>query len=82
MAIGKTNLADFSQSKVALYLDDVCIARDGLVVEGYSEAEAARVMEQPEYLVLIDLGRGAAQDEVWTSDLSYEYVRVNAEYRT
>jgi len=82
MAIGKTDLADFSQSNVALHLDDVCIARDGLVAEGYSEPEAARVMAQPEYQVLIDLGRGAAADEVWTSDLSYEYVRVNAEYRT
>jgi len=82
MAIGKADLADFSQSSVALHLDEVCIARDGLVAEGYSEPEAARVMAQPEYQVRIDLGRGTAEDEVWTSDLSYEYVRVNAEYRT
>lgn len=82
MAIGKAELDDFAQSSVALHLDDVCIARNGLVAEGYSEPEAARVMAQSEYQVLIDLGRGSAQDEVWTSDLSYEYVRVNAEYRT
>ena len=82
MAIGRAGLANFEQSGVTLHLDDVCIARDGLVAEGYSESDAAQVMARPEYQVLIDLGRGAAEDEVWTSDLSYEYVRVNAEYRT
>lgn len=82
MAIGKADLTHFDQSRVSLHLDEVCIACDGLVADDYSEAAAANVMAQPEYRVLIDLGRGAAQDEVWTSDLSYEYVRVNAEYRT
>jgi len=82
MAIGKADLPAFDQSVVTLHLDDVCIARDGLVADGYSEPEAAQVMAQPEYLVRIDLGRGLAVDEVWTSDLSYEYVRINAEYRT
>jgi len=72
----------FDQSLVDLYLDDVCIARDGLVASDYVEARAAAVMEQAEYRVRIELGRGNASDEVWTSDLSYEYVRVNAEYRT
>lgn len=82
MAIGRAGLSDFDQSKVALYLDDVCIARDGLVANDYVEASAAAVMSRDEYLVRIELGRGSASDEVWTSDLSYEYVRVNAEYRT
>lgn len=82
MAIGKAELSQFDQSKVTLHLDEVCIAQNGLVDENYREADAAAVMAKPEYLALIDLGRGAAQDEVWTSDLSYEYVRINAEYRT
>jgi len=82
MAIGRVGLSNFDQSKVDLYLDDVCIARDGLVADDYVEASAAAVMAQDEYRVRIELGRGNASDEVWTSDLSYEYVRVNAEYRT
>ena len=82
MAIGKAGLDDFDQFQVALYLDEVCIARAGLVAVDYEEAAAAAVMAKPEYSVRIELGRGAASDMVWTSDLSYEYVRVNAEYRT
>ena len=82
MAIGRAGLTDFDQSKVSLHLNDVCIARDGLVADDYVEAAAAEVMALEEYQVLIDLGRGAARDAVWTSDLSYEYVRINAEYRT
>ena len=82
MAIGRAGLDDFDQSRVSLHLDDVCIARDGLVADDYVEAAAAEVMALEEYRVLIDLGRGTARDAVWTSDLSYEYVRINAEYRT
>lgn len=82
MAIGRAGLADFDQGLVALHLDDVCIARDGLVAADYQEDNAAAVMARDEYRVRIDLGRGQARDEVWTSDLSYEYVRINAEYRT
>lgn len=82
MAIGRAGLRGFEQSSVDLHLDNVCIARSGLVADDYAEAAAAAVMARDEYLVRIELGRGQASDEVWTSDLSYEYVRVNAEYRT
>ena len=82
MAIGRAGIDGLDQNKVALYLDDVCIARDGLVADDYDESEAAVVMQQDEYRVRIDLGRGRAVEEVWTTDLSYEYVRINAEYRT
>jgi len=82
MAIGRAGLEDFDQAKVALHLDSVCIARAGLVANDYEEAQAAEVMARDEYRVHIDLGRGQADYELWTSDLSYEYVRINAEYRT
>ena len=58
------------------------IAQAGLVVPDYDESAAAAVMARDEYAVSIDLGRGTAATEIWTSDLSYEYVRINAEYRT
>lgn len=82
MAIGRAGVDKLDPDRVSLALDDVVIARDGLVVEGYDEAAAAAVMGRDEYTVAIDLGRGDCCDSVWTSDLSYEYVRINAEYRT
>ncbi|MSQ92820.1 MAG: bifunctional ornithine acetyltransferase/N-acetylglutamate synthase, partial [Gammaproteobacteria bacterium] len=82
MAIGRAGIADLDPSGVDLYLDLVCVARGGLMDAGYTEAAGAAVMAQSEYCVRIDLGRGGEEDTVWTSDLSYEYVKINAEYRT
>ena len=48
----------------------------------YDEAEAAAVMARPEFTVGIDLGRGSAETHIFTSDLSYDYVKINAEYRS
>ena len=55
---------------------------DGGTPTDYDEAEAAHIFAQPEIDVLIDLGLGEGSTEVWTCDLGYEYVRINAEYRT
>jgi glutamate N-acetyltransferase / amino-acid N-acetyltransferase len=81
MAIGRSG-AQVDPDKVTLYLDDVCIARQGLVAEGYQETEAARVMAQAELTVRVDLGLGSAEEWVWTCDFSYDYVKINAEYRS
>ena len=82
MAIGRAGVADLDQHKVALHLDDVQVAEGGLVVPSYTEAAGAAVMARDEFTVRVLLGRGSMADTVWTSDLSYEYVRINAEYRT
>jgi len=82
MAIGRAGVAGLDTARVNLYLDDVCVARGGLMAEGYAEADGARVMAQAEFTVRIELGRGDAAETVWTTDLSYEYVKINAEYRT
>lgn len=82
MAIGRSGLKDLEPGKVALALDDVVVARGGLVAKDYVEAAAAEVMMRDEYAINVDLGRGGCEEVVWTSDLSYEYVRINAEYRT
>ncbi|MCP5179369.1 MAG: bifunctional glutamate N-acetyltransferase/amino-acid acetyltransferase ArgJ [Pseudomonadales bacterium] len=81
MAIGRAG-AEVDPGRVALYLDDVCIARNGMVADGYQEADAARVMAQSELTVLVDLGLGSAEEWVWTCDFSYDYVKINAEYRS
>lgn len=82
MAIGRAGIPDLEPYRVALHLDDVCVATDGKIDPGYVEAKAAEVMALDEFTVRINLGRGTASARVWTSDLSYEYVKINAEYRT
>jgi glutamate N-acetyltransferase/amino-acid N-acetyltransferase len=82
MAIGRAGVDGLAPEKVALYLDDVCVARGGMIAPEYTEQAGAGVMSQSEFTVRIDLGRGGATDTIWTCDFSYEYVRINAEYRT
>ena len=82
MAIGRAGVAALDPNAVALYLDDVQVASNGLVVPTYTEDAGAAVMAKDEFTVCVQLGRGTAAQTVWTSDLSYDYVRINAEYRT
>ena len=82
MAIGRAGIEGLDPSGVSLHLDDVCVAEGGLVAASYTEAQGAGVMARDEFTVRIDLGRGTCAESVWTSDLSYEYVKINAEYRT
>lgn len=82
MAIGRAEVDDLDPDRVNLDLNDVPVARNGLVAEDYVEEKAAEVMAQDEFTVRVGLGRGQASEIIWTSDLSYEYVRINAEYRS
>lgn len=81
MAIGRSG-ARVDPGRVTLFLDDVCIARNGMVAPGYQEKDAARVMAQQELTVHVDLGFGDIEEWVWTCDFSYDYVKINAEYRS
>ena len=82
MAIGRAEVAELDPSRVSLWLDEVQVASGGLMSDDYTEDAGASVLVQDEFRVLIDLGRGDASQTVWTTDLSYEYVRINAEYRS
>jgi glutamate N-acetyltransferase / amino-acid N-acetyltransferase len=81
-AVGYAGITDLDQSKIELFLDDVHVVADGGRKASYQEADGARVMKQSEITVRIDLRRGAAQATVWTCDFSYDYVRINADYRS
>lgn len=81
-AIGRTGLHDFDLAKVSIYLNEVCIVEQGMRSESYSEDAGQRVMAQENIVLQVNLGRGKATETVWTCDLSYEYVKINAEYRT
>ena len=82
MAIGNAGIADLDVSRVGLWLGDVKVIDGGGRAASYREEEGARVMRPPEIGVRVELGRGPAEATVWTCDFSYDYVKINAEYRT
>lgn len=81
-AVGRAGVPDLDVERIDVYLDDVCITRSGGRAEEYTEEQGARIMAQAEISIRIDLARGDFQETLWTTDLSHEYVRINAEYRT
>jgi len=81
-AVGRSGIEHFAIEKVNIFLGEVCIVHQGGRAAEYLEEAGATVMRQAEITVRIELGRGSAVAQVWSCDLSYEYVRINAEYRT
>lgn len=81
-AVGRAGIAELDIGGVDIHLDDVCIVRAGAPDGDYREADGAAVMTRPEYTIRVALGRGDAGARVWTCDFSYDYVRINAEYRS
>jgi glutamate N-acetyltransferase/amino-acid N-acetyltransferase len=81
-AVGYAGVADLDQSLIELFLDDVHVATRGGRHPDYREEDGQRIMKQDEITVRVLLGRGQAHDQVWTCDLSHEYVTINADYRS
>jgi glutamate N-acetyltransferase/amino-acid N-acetyltransferase len=81
-AVGYAGIADLDQGLIDLYLDDVHVARAGGRHPEYQEADGQRVMKQSEITVRVHLHRGSAATELWTCDLSHDYVSINADYRS
>jgi glutamate N-acetyltransferase / amino-acid N-acetyltransferase len=81
-AVGYAGIDDLDQTKIDLFLDDVNVATQGGRHPKYQEAEGQRVMKQSEITVRVVLGRGQVSETVWTCDLSYDYVKINADYRS
>jgi glutamate N-acetyltransferase/amino-acid N-acetyltransferase len=81
-AIGRAGLASLDISRVSLRIGAVSVVENGEPTPGYVEAEAAAEMAKEDIVVTIGLGRGEARWSIYTTDLSYDYVRINAEYRT
>ncbi len=81
-AVGRAPLPRLAIDKIRIHLGEVCIVENGGRAADYHEELGQAVMDKPEIPVRISLGRGSCKATVWTSDLSYDYVRINAEYRT
>jgi glutamate N-acetyltransferase/amino-acid N-acetyltransferase len=81
-AVGRSDIEQLDLQKIEIYLDEVCIVEKGGRADTYTEEQGQQVMDQEEITIRIVLARGNAEQEVLTCDLSYDYVRINAEYRT
>jgi len=81
-AIGYAGISDLDVNRIRVHLDDVLVAEHGGRAASYREADGARVMQQDEITISVDLVRGDATATIWTCDLSYDYVRINADYRS
>jgi len=80
--VGYAGVADLDVSKIDVFLGEVCIASQGGRAASYTEEQGAAVMAEAEITIRIELGRGDCSETIWTTDLSHEYVRINAEYRS
>lgn len=81
-AIGYAGVDDLDVSGIQLYLDDVLVAERGGRASHYREEDGQRVMNQAEITIRVVLNRGSASTTVWTCDFSYDYVKINASYRS
>jgi glutamate N-acetyltransferase / amino-acid N-acetyltransferase len=81
-AVGYAGIADLEQNKITLHLGDVLVAEKGGRAASYREEDGSRVMKESEILVHVNLGRGKEAVTVWTCDFSYDYVKINADYRS
>ncbi len=81
-AVGRAGVEAMELEKIRIYLDDVCIVREGGRASDYTEEAGQAVMDQAEITIGVKLGRGDFTQTVLTCDFSYDYVKINAEYRT
>ncbi|MDO8292925.1 MAG: bifunctional glutamate N-acetyltransferase/amino-acid acetyltransferase ArgJ [Gallionella sp.] len=81
-AIGYAGVADLDVDVLKLYLDDVLVAENGGRAGSYREEDGQRVMQQSDITIRVVLNRGAAKATLWTCDFSYDYVKINASYRS
>jgi glutamate N-acetyltransferase/amino-acid N-acetyltransferase len=81
-AQAQPSLADLDTTALRLWLGDVLVAEHGGRAASYREEDGARVMQPAEIVIRVDLGRGSHGAKVWTCDFSYDYVKINADYRS
>jgi glutamate N-acetyltransferase / amino-acid N-acetyltransferase len=80
-AVGRSGV-DMDIDNIEIHLGDVCIVENGGRSKSYTEEQGQKVMAEEEINITVDMKSGNASARIWTSDLSYDYVKINAEYRT
>jgi glutamate N-acetyltransferase/amino-acid N-acetyltransferase len=80
-AVGKSG-AEADRDRLSIRFGDITVAENGWRAPNYSEADASAYMKNAELIIGVDLGIGTGASTVWTCDLTYEYIRINADYRS
>jgi glutamate N-acetyltransferase/amino-acid N-acetyltransferase len=81
-AVGRARIQRLEIERVALWINDVCVVRDGSLASEYTEAAGKAAMQPSEIHLRIALGAGREHARVWTCDFSHDYVSINADYRS
>lgn len=81
-AVGRAGLDNLNLTAIRLYLGDACIVENGGRSLTYTEEQGAAVMKEAEITITVKLARGTAAATIYTCDFSYDYVKINAEYRS
>jgi len=81
-AVGRANIADLKVDAVSIYLGEICLIKNGELNTNYTEEMGSAEMAKKEIVITIDIGNNNTSESVWTTDLSYDYIKINAEYRT
>ena len=81
-AVGRSNVTGFSIEDIDIYLNDLQVISSGEPSNKYTEKSGSAEMQKSEITIRIDLGDAGTSESVWTTDLSYDYVKINAEYRS
>ena len=81
-AVGRTNISGLTIEDINIYLNEVSIIQAGEPDESYTEAAGSAEMAKEKIVITIEIGKGDTVESVWTTDFSYDYVKINAEYRT
>jgi glutamate N-acetyltransferase/amino-acid N-acetyltransferase len=80
-AVGRSGVS-LELEGIKIYLDEVCIVSGGGRDPAYTEEQGQKVMSQDEIRIVVDMNAGRSRARVWTCDFSYDYVKINAEYRS
>ena len=81
-AVGRSKVDEISIENIDIFLNDLQIISSGEISKKYTEAGGSAEMQKSDITIRIDLGDGVTSESVWTTDLSYDYVKINAEYRS
>ncbi len=81
-AVGRAGIKDLNINTLKIFIGDICIVENGARSASYSEELGQKVMNETEITIHIQLNRGQANSQIWTCDFSYDYVKINAEYRS
>ncbi len=81
-AVGRSGVEDLDINKVSLFIGDTCLIKNGNPDPQYTEQAGQKEMDKEEITIIVDLQRGDGSAQVWTCDFSYDYVKINAEYRS